>query len=201
MGLESGWLLCRVQIPPAARVSKGSRDGKNKRSGSFCAEDDRFLRKATETTLRRRGFTVYSAADGEEALRMSRDEKPDAILLDMIMPKLQGFEVLRTLKADPDTARIPIIVLSNTQGRMRTSRAPWSAEPPPISSRPICPCRTWSPKSSACSRRDPRNDRAARDPRRIEVATGGPTRGTSSLRSSRRPRRWRHACGSPSSAA
>jgi len=77
------------------------------------AEDDRFLRKATETTLRRRGFTVYSAADGEEALRMSRDEKPDAILLDMIMPKLQGFEVLRTLKADPDTARIPIIVLSN----------------------------------------------------------------------------------------
>lgn len=77
------------------------------------AEDDRFLRKAAEATLRQRGFTVLTAADGEETLRRARADGPDLILLDLIMPKLQGFEVLRTLKGDPATAHIPVIVLSN----------------------------------------------------------------------------------------
>lgn len=62
------------------------------------AEDDRFLRKAAEATLRRHGFTVLTAMDGEEALRLVQNEAVDLILLDMIMPKLQGFEVLRALK-------------------------------------------------------------------------------------------------------
>lgn len=62
------------------------------------AEDDRFLRKAAEATLRQRGFTVLTATDGEETLQRARAEAPDLILLDLIMPKLQGFEVLRTLK-------------------------------------------------------------------------------------------------------
>lgn len=77
------------------------------------AEDDRFLRRAAEATLRQRGFTVLTAADGEEALRRARAEAPDLILLDLIMPKLQGFEVLRALKGDSATAHIPVIVLSN----------------------------------------------------------------------------------------
>lgn len=77
------------------------------------AEDDRFLRKAAETALKRHGFTVLAAVDGEEALRMARTEAPDLILLDLIMPKLQGFEVLRALKADAATAAIPVIILSN----------------------------------------------------------------------------------------
>jgi len=77
------------------------------------AEDDRFLRKAAETALKRHGFTVLPAVDGEEALRMARADTPDVILLDLIMPKLQGFEVLRALKADPATAKIPVIILSN----------------------------------------------------------------------------------------
>jgi CheY-like chemotaxis protein len=46
-------------------------------------------------------------------LRLARTEKPDLILLDLIIPKVQGFEVLRTLKADAETASIPVIVLSN----------------------------------------------------------------------------------------
>jgi CheY-like chemotaxis protein len=75
-------------------------------------EDDRFLRKAAEATLRRHGFAVSAAADGEEALLRAR-EGPDLILLDLIMPKLQGFEVLRILKQDPTTKQIPIVVLSN----------------------------------------------------------------------------------------
>jgi len=77
------------------------------------AEDDRFLRKAAETALKRQGFTVLAAVDGEEALRMARTDAPHLILLDLIMPKLQGFEVLRALKADAATAAIPVIILSN----------------------------------------------------------------------------------------
>jgi len=77
------------------------------------AEDDRFLRKAAEATLRQNGFVVLAAVDGEEALRLARAEAPDLVLLDLIMPKMQGFEVLRALKQDPATAGIPVIVLSN----------------------------------------------------------------------------------------
>jgi CheY-like chemotaxis protein len=77
------------------------------------AEDDRFLRKAAEVTLKRRGYAVLTAGDGEEALRIARAERPDLILLDLIMPKLSGFEVLRALKEDPATAAIPVVVLSN----------------------------------------------------------------------------------------
>jgi CheY-like chemotaxis protein len=77
------------------------------------AEDDRFLRKAAEATLRRAGNTVLTAADGEEALSKARLERPDLVLLDLIMPKLQGFEVLRRLKEDPVTAAIPVVVMSN----------------------------------------------------------------------------------------
>ena len=81
-------------------------------------EDDRFLRRAAEATLRQRGFTVVTAADGEEALRQAGTEGLDLILLDLIIPKLQGIEVLRRLKQDARTAPIPVIVLSNLgQGR------------------------------------------------------------------------------------
>ena len=76
-------------------------------------EDDRFLRKAAEATLRRHGYAVRTAADGEEALQRVQEEIPDLVLLDLIMPKLQGFEVLRLLKQDPTTREIPVVVLSN----------------------------------------------------------------------------------------
>jgi CheY-like chemotaxis protein len=77
------------------------------------AEDDRFLRKAAGAMLRRQGFTVLTAEDGEEALRVARAETPDLILLDLIMPKMQGFEVLKALKRDPQTSPIPVVILSN----------------------------------------------------------------------------------------
>jgi DNA-binding response OmpR family regulator len=77
------------------------------------AEDDRFLRRAAEARLRRHGLEVLTAADGEEALRVARTERLDLVLLDVVMPKLEGFEVLKALKQDDATARIPVIVLSN----------------------------------------------------------------------------------------
>jgi DNA-binding response OmpR family regulator len=77
------------------------------------AEDDRFLRRAAEARLRQHGLEVLTAADGEEALRLARTEPLDLVLLDVVMPKLEGFEVLKLLKEDAATARIPVIVLSN----------------------------------------------------------------------------------------
>ena len=76
-------------------------------------EDDRFLRKAAQTTLKQQGYTVITAADGEEALRLARSAPLDLILLDLIMPKLNGFDVLQSLKKDAPTAHIPDIILSN----------------------------------------------------------------------------------------
>ena len=77
------------------------------------AEDDRFLRRAAEARLRRHGLEVLTAVDGEEALRIARTERLDLVLLDVVMPKLEGFEVLKLLKEDAATASIPVIVLSN----------------------------------------------------------------------------------------
>jgi two-component system phosphate regulon response regulator PhoB len=77
-------------------------------------EDDRFLRRACEASLRQRGLTVTTAADGEEGLRLARSERPDLILLDMLMPKLSGLEVLRALRGDAETRNVPVLILSNS---------------------------------------------------------------------------------------
>jgi len=77
------------------------------------ADDDRMFRKVAETTLRRQGYAVATASDGEEALQLIRSELPDIIVLDLIMPKLQGFDVLQALKQDTHTSIIPVIVLSS----------------------------------------------------------------------------------------
>jgi DNA-binding response OmpR family regulator len=76
-------------------------------------EDDKFLRKAAEATLHRHGFRVSIAINGEEGLKLAQSSAPDLILLDLIMPKMNGFEVLRALKREPATSSIPVIVLSN----------------------------------------------------------------------------------------
>ena len=76
-------------------------------------EDDRFLRKAAEVRLKRAGLTVLTAGDGVEALVLARAQAPDLILLDLIMPKLQGFDVLRALKEEEATRHIPVLIMSN----------------------------------------------------------------------------------------
>ena len=77
-------------------------------------EDDRFLRRAAEASLRQRGFAVTVAADGEEALVKVRTEIPDLILLDLLMPKVTGIEVLRALRAEEATKGIRVLILSNS---------------------------------------------------------------------------------------
>ena len=77
-------------------------------------EDDRFLRRACEKSLQQQGFTVSTAPDGEEALRAIRADPPDIILLDLLMPKVSGFEVLKGIRSDEKTRSIPVIILTNS---------------------------------------------------------------------------------------
>jgi len=79
------------------------------------AEDDRILRKAGETSLTRKGYSVIPALDGEDALAKALAHRPDLILLDVMMPKMQGFDVLARLKSDATTRDIPVIMLSNLE--------------------------------------------------------------------------------------
>ena len=76
-------------------------------------DDSKFLRRANELALTKAGYSVLNAADGEEGLRMAREKSPNLIVLDMMLPKLSGPELLEGLKKAPQTANIPVIVLSS----------------------------------------------------------------------------------------
>jgi CheY-like chemotaxis protein len=76
-------------------------------------EDSRFLRMENERALTKAGHSVISAADGQEGLRLARGCKPDLVVLDMLLPHLSGPDVLRAIRKDPETAKIPVLVLSS----------------------------------------------------------------------------------------
>jgi CheY-like chemotaxis protein len=76
-------------------------------------DDSKFMRRVNERALARAGYDVATASDGEEALQIARTRIPDLILLDMLLPKLGGQEVLQALRRDPFTASIPVVVLSS----------------------------------------------------------------------------------------
>jgi len=76
-------------------------------------EDDKFLLKFFAARLKEEDFEVVLAEDGEEAVRRVKEEKPDLILLDLILPKKDGFAVLKEIKSDEKTKNIPVFVLSN----------------------------------------------------------------------------------------
>jgi len=76
-------------------------------------DDSKFLRRANEMAFTRAGYSVLAAADGEEGLRVAQNQHPDVIVLDMMLPKISGPELLHKLRQDARTARIPIIVLSS----------------------------------------------------------------------------------------
>jgi CheY-like chemotaxis protein len=75
-------------------------------------DDDTSVRKVAQIRLQREGYRVLAAADGEEGLRLARAERPQVILLDILMPRMDGREVLRRLKADPATHAIPVLLLT-----------------------------------------------------------------------------------------
>ena len=76
-------------------------------------EDEAALQKTFGDTLCSEGYQLVSATDGEVGLRLAKSETPDLIILDLILPKLNGLEVLKSLKEDQQTRGIPVIILTN----------------------------------------------------------------------------------------
>ena len=76
-------------------------------------EDDEFLAELYATKLNLEGFEVSLAVDGEKGVKMAKEVKPHLIFLDIILPKMDGFEVLKTIKQDKDLKNIPVILLTN----------------------------------------------------------------------------------------
>lgn len=86
-------------------------------------DDDEFLSNIYVISLKRYGFDVSVARNGEECLAATRKDKPDIILLDLMMPKMDGFETLENLKKDDKLKDIPVMVLSSLGQKEDTGRA------------------------------------------------------------------------------
>src|SRR3989344_6278636 len=86
-------------------------------------EDEAALQKSIGLTLGQEGYEVKAALNGEEGFKLAKAEHPDLILLDLILPRKDGFEVLEELKKDSATQDIPVIVLTNLEGMEHIKRA------------------------------------------------------------------------------
>jgi CheY-like chemotaxis protein len=91
-------------------------------------EDSKTIRRENEAALLKAGYEVACAEDGEVALKLALELKPDLILLDMIMPKMNGPEVLEHLKHDPEMSAIPVVVVSSLSERNRQKLVELGAE-------------------------------------------------------------------------
>ena len=76
-------------------------------------EDDKFLRELMAQKVSKEGYRVVEAVDGEDGVKKAKEEKPDLILLDLILPGIDGFEVLSAIKEDASLVQAPVIILSN----------------------------------------------------------------------------------------
>jgi len=86
-------------------------------------EDDPLMSRMYQKIFSFEGFQVEMAADGQEGLDKARELKPTMILLDVMMPKLNGLQVLEKLKADPETKAIPVVMLTNLAGQQDAESA------------------------------------------------------------------------------
>jgi len=86
-------------------------------------EDETALQKAFGTILKDKGYDVISAFDGETGLKLAKEVKPNLILLDLILPKAHGFEVLKKLKEEKETQQIPVIILTNLEDMENVGKA------------------------------------------------------------------------------
>lgn len=86
-------------------------------------EDEPTLHKALEEFLETEGFEVFGAYDGDSAITLAKEKRPDLILLDIILPKKDGYEVLNYLKLDKKTQKIPVILLTNLESAENIQKA------------------------------------------------------------------------------
>jgi twitching motility two-component system response regulator PilH len=99
------------EIPSSS--SSGSYRGVPRRLTVLVADDDERQRSLAENLLQRAGYNVLLAGDGMEALEMIRDSHPDLVVLDLLMPRLSGFDVLRELERDERLKKIPVVAVSS----------------------------------------------------------------------------------------
>ncbi len=78
----------------------------------LAVDDEKFIVRLVQVTLERQGYQVVTANDGKEALEKVESERPDLMVLDVMMPYMDGFEVLQTLRRNPSTRDIPVIMLT-----------------------------------------------------------------------------------------
>jgi len=78
----------------------------------LAVDDERHIVRLIQVNLERAGYQVVTAFDGPEALKKVESEKPDLIVLDVMMPRMDGFEVLKRLQANPETREIPVVMLT-----------------------------------------------------------------------------------------
>jgi len=101
-----------LQSPPSPEAAKTI----------LLVEDDKFLRELLTKRLRDEKFLVHPVIDGEEAFRILDKERIDLILLDIILPGINGFEILKRIKEDPTIAHIPVMMLTNLGQRSDVDR-------------------------------------------------------------------------------
>ncbi len=105
---------------PLAAAPPAAQDNSNTKV--LLIEDDRFLRELIAQKLEREKFQVMQAVDGEEGLRKLGEQKPNIVLLDLILPGLNGFDVLKKIKEAPENASMPVVILSNLGQREDVER-------------------------------------------------------------------------------
>jgi len=86
-------------------------------------DDNKRTVRAIQRILERRGYEILTAFDGVAGLYVAQKEKPDLIILDIMMPKADGYQVCRILQRDPDTAGIAVLILTGTSGRIDGARS------------------------------------------------------------------------------
>ncbi len=86
-------------------------------------EDEQTLQKTLSDVLTKEGYKIISCLDGENGLKLAKKENPDLILLDLILPKITGFEVLKELRANSKTKETPIIILTNLEATENIEKA------------------------------------------------------------------------------
>jgi CheY-like chemotaxis protein len=115
-GFQSRTSLIRLIYPPKLPIEKAKASGRVK---ILLVDDSKPILHENARVLQKAGYEVICAEDGESVMKLAREHKPDLILLDMILPKLSGPEVLEALKEHSATASIPVVVLSSLTQKNR----------------------------------------------------------------------------------
>lgn len=123
--LQKFWKFDKKKIAVAEEVLERTKD---KKSVNYMAktilviEDDKFLRELISQKLFKEGYSVSGVIDGEEGIEKIKKEKPDLVLLDLLLPGIDGFEVLSQIKKDSNLVSIPVIILSNLDEKENMER-------------------------------------------------------------------------------